>query len=64
MNGRNVYALARIPGPTNPKMTIDSYPYFPAEFPAEERAITNGPAYARNGHQMDPTPVAASPREP
>lgn len=53
MKGGNLYALAKILGHANPKMTIDRYAHLSQEFISEQRAVmdraTYAPALAKGG---------------
>ena len=46
MNGGNIYALAKILGHANPKMTLDRYAHLSQEFINEQRAVMDRTVYA------------------
>ncbi|MGH9574727.1 MAG: hypothetical protein ACRD40_14510 [Candidatus Acidiferrales bacterium] len=46
MKGGNIYALAKILGHANPKMTIDRYAHLSQEFINERRSVIDRAAYA------------------
>jgi integrase len=51
MKGANIYALAKILGHANPKMTFDRYAHLSQEFINEQRAVMDRTIY---------TPIARS----
>jgi hypothetical protein len=54
MKGGNLYALAKILGHSNPKMTLDRYTRLSPEFVNVQRRVMDR-TFA-NGHQMDTAP--------
>jgi integrase len=46
MKGGNLYALAKILGHKNPKITIDRYAHLSPQFVAEQRRVMDAPMYA------------------
>jgi integrase len=46
MKGGNIYALAKILGHSNPKMTLDRYAHLSPEFVNEQRRVMDLPTYA------------------
>jgi integrase len=45
MKGGNIYALAKILGHSNPKMTLDRYAHVSAEYINEQRRVMDAPIY-------------------
>jgi len=45
MKGGNIYALAKILGHSNPKITLDRYAHLSPEFIQEQRRVMDSPAY-------------------
>jgi integrase len=55
MKGGNIYALAKILGHANPKMTLDRYAHLSQEYIAEQHAVMDRASYR---HQMDTSVVS------
>lgn len=67
MKGGNIYALAKILGHSNPKMTLDRYAHLSPDFIQEQQQVMDRPTYTAtvraNGHQMDTKTVSGAARE-
>ncbi len=46
MKGGNLYALAKILGHSNPKITMDRYAHLSPDFVNEQRRVMDAPAYS------------------
>lgn len=53
MKGGNIYALAKLMGHSNPKMTIDRYAHLSPEFIQEQQRVMDKPAYTAVSTRID-----------
>jgi integrase len=55
MKGGDIYALSKIMGHANPKMTLDRYAHLSPEYMRAQRAVMDRKLYETqsNGHRMD-----------